>query len=65
MFTSTHRRGRKGIAVAEWIYNLVLEDKRFDTELLDLTKINLPFSETSTVQASNGVRRSILTAMET
>jgi NAD(P)H-dependent FMN reductase len=45
IITSTTRPGRKGIAVAEWIYNLALEDSRFNSELLDLAKINLPFMD--------------------
>jgi len=45
IITSTTRPGRRGIAVAEWIYNLALEDSRFNSELLDLAKINLPFMD--------------------
>ena len=37
------RPGRKGPAVAEWITTLCKENKNFNTELLDLKEINLPF----------------------
>src|SRR4051812_13598023 len=37
------RPGRKGPAVAEWIYNLSKERNTFNVELLDLAVINLPF----------------------
>ncbi len=37
------RTGRKGPAVASWIYNKTIKNKAFDTELLDLAEINLPF----------------------
>jgi NAD(P)H-dependent FMN reductase len=45
IITSTTRQGRKGIAVANWITSLANEDNRFDTELLDLAAINLPFMD--------------------
>ncbi len=37
------RPTRKGPAIAEWIYRIASERKAFETELLDLAKINLPF----------------------
>jgi NAD(P)H-dependent FMN reductase len=42
---STTRQGRKGNVVASWITSLAKEDKRFDTALLDLAEINLPFMD--------------------
>lgn len=37
------RPGRKGPAVAAWIYELVKSNPGFNVELLDLAVINLPF----------------------
>ena len=37
------RAGRQGPAVAAWIYNLAKERTEFDTELVDLAEVNLPF----------------------
>ncbi|MEP6926914.1 MAG: NAD(P)H-dependent oxidoreductase [Ginsengibacter sp.] len=37
------RPGRKGSAIASWIYELTKERKEFNVELLDLAVINLPF----------------------
>ncbi len=37
------RPDRKGPAVASWIFNHASAMNEFDTELLDLAKINLPF----------------------
>ncbi len=37
------RAGRKGPAVAAWIYKLALERTEFETELVDLSEVNLPF----------------------
>ncbi|HRN35958.1 MAG TPA: NAD(P)H-dependent oxidoreductase, partial [Flavobacteriales bacterium] len=37
------REGRKGPAVAEWITAVAQADARFDTELVDLKVVNLPF----------------------
>jgi NAD(P)H-dependent FMN reductase len=37
------RTGRKGPAVAEWIYDVCKQNPAFNTELLDLAAINLPF----------------------
>jgi NAD(P)H-dependent FMN reductase len=37
------RTGRKGPAVASWIYNKVSGNKEFETELIDLAELNLPF----------------------
>lgn len=45
IITSTTRPGRKGIAVANWITELAKQDERFQTELLDLAHINLPFMD--------------------
>lgn len=45
VITSTTREGRKGIAVANWITERAKEDPRFNTELLDLAAINLPFMD--------------------
>src|SRR3954469_14176124 len=45
IITSTTREGRKGIAVANWITELVKQTNRFNVELLDLLDINLPFMD--------------------
>lgn len=45
IITSTTRPGRKGIAVANWIYALAKQDNKFETELLDLATINLPLMD--------------------
>ena len=45
IITSTTRPGRKGIAVANWITGLVQDEGKFETELLDLATINLPFMD--------------------
>ena len=37
------RAGRKGPAVAAWIHKLALERTEFETELIDLAEVNLPF----------------------
>ncbi len=37
------RPGRKGPAVAEWVYGLSVNRALFNVELLDLATINLPF----------------------
>ncbi|MCC6841236.1 MAG: NAD(P)H-dependent oxidoreductase [Flavobacteriales bacterium] len=37
------RSGRKGPAVAEWITAVAQADARFETELVDLKQVNLPF----------------------
>jgi NAD(P)H-dependent FMN reductase len=37
------RRGRKGPSVASWVYDVVKKHAAFDTELIDLAVINLPF----------------------
>lgn len=37
------RPGRKGAPVAEWFFNIARQHAEFNTELLDLAKINLPF----------------------
>jgi len=43
IITSTNREGSKGIIVANWLYDQVRGDTRFETELLDLAVIGLPF----------------------
>lgn len=40
--TST-RTGRKGPAIADWIYKKAKKEKKFKVELLDLAEIKLPF----------------------
>lgn len=37
------REGRKGPAVANWINSVAQADARFETELVDLKEVNLPF----------------------
>ncbi|HYW95252.1 MAG TPA: NAD(P)H-dependent oxidoreductase [Bacteroidales bacterium] len=37
------RPGRKGPAIAEWIYELAAKRNEFKTELIDLEEVNLPF----------------------
>lgn len=37
------RQGRKGPAVAQWITSVAKADTRFETELVDLKEVNLPF----------------------
>ena len=37
------RPQRKGLSIGTWFYNLAKERFDFETELLDLAKINLPF----------------------
>lgn len=43
IITSTTRPGRKGIFVANWITGMAQQTGKFDVELLDLARINLPF----------------------
>ena len=45
IITSTTREGRKGIYLAEWIFELAKKHGEFNVELLDLAKINLPFMD--------------------
>lgn len=45
IITSTTREGRKGIAVANWITEVAMQNQTFDVELLDLAVINLPFMD--------------------
>jgi NAD(P)H-dependent FMN reductase len=45
IITSTTREGRKGIAVANWITELVKQGNKYNVELLDLAVINLPFMD--------------------
>lgn len=37
------RPGRKGPVVASWVYDVVKQHPDFETEMLDLAEINLPF----------------------
>jgi NAD(P)H-dependent FMN reductase len=37
------RPGRKGPILADWIYGKAKRDPAFDTELVDLAEVNLPF----------------------
>ena len=37
------RPGRKGPAIANWIFELAKQHPDFDTELVDLAQVNLPF----------------------
>src|SRR6478736_5555000 len=39
------RPGRKGPAMANWIYNLAKTEGSFETELIDLKEVNLPFMD--------------------
>uniref|UniRef100_F4CEU4 NADPH-dependent FMN reductase n=1 Tax=Sphingobacterium sp. (strain 21) TaxID=743722 RepID=F4CEU4_SPHS2 len=39
------RNGRKGHAVAHWVYETAKKYTTFDTELIDLKKVNLPFMD--------------------
>ena len=43
IITSSTRPGRKGPAVASWIYKQAKQFNEFDVELIDLAEINLPF----------------------
>ncbi len=42
LITSTTRKGRKGIAFANWMQEFATKEGSFDIELLDLAEINLP-----------------------
>jgi NAD(P)H-dependent FMN reductase len=37
------RPGRKGLPVANWFYDIAVKHAEFNTEVLDLARINLPF----------------------
>ena len=37
------RPGRVGLPVGNWFYEIARKDKRFETELVDLAELNLPF----------------------
>jgi len=37
------RPGRKGPSIADWVYKTVIARPEFDTELIDLVAVNLPF----------------------
>lgn len=39
------RPGRKGPAMANWIFDLAKNDGSFETELIDLKEVNLPFMD--------------------
>lgn len=43
--TTSTRPGRKGPAVAEWFLSIANEHPEFETELLDLKEIDLPFMD--------------------
>ncbi len=43
VITSTNREGSKGILVADWISERARSVSKFDVELLDLARIDLPF----------------------
>ncbi len=45
IITSTTRPGRKGAAVAKWMTKLCKEADYFESELLDLAEIQLPFMD--------------------
>ena len=45
IITSTTRPERKGISIANWIYSLANQENKFETELLDLARINLPLMD--------------------
>ena len=40
---SSTRPGRKGPAIADWIFNIAKQYKDFDVEIVDLAEVNLPF----------------------
>jgi len=39
------REGRKGLAVAEWVFDHAKKHTAFETELIDLKQVNLPFMD--------------------
>lgn len=39
------RENRKGPAVAEWVFNRAKKQTAFETELIDLKQVNLPFMD--------------------
>lgn len=43
IIVASTRQGRKGPAVAEWITSVAKADSRFETDLVDLKEVNLPF----------------------
>ena len=43
IITASTRPGRKGLALANWIFDLAKKHTEFTVELLDLAEINLPF----------------------
>jgi len=45
IITSTTRPGRKGIAIAQWVYELATVHDGIDAEILDLATINLPLMD--------------------
>ena len=45
IINSTVRPGRKGPLVTSWISEIADKDKNFETEVLDLAKINLPLMD--------------------
>ncbi|MFT4152995.1 NADPH-dependent FMN reductase [Parafilimonas sp.] len=45
IITSTTRKGRKGIAIANWMFEFARRANIFNVELLDLAEINLPLMD--------------------
>ncbi|SKC84053.1 NADPH-dependent FMN reductase [Ohtaekwangia koreensis] len=45
IITSTTRPGRKGESIAEWTQEIAKSHQDFDTRILDLAEINLPFMD--------------------
>jgi NAD(P)H-dependent FMN reductase len=45
IITSTTRPGRKGIAIAKWMYEIASKNENFSTELLDIAELNLPLMD--------------------
>ena len=43
IIVASTRPGRKGIAVAKWFFEIAKKHSEFDSTLLDLAEINLPF----------------------
>ncbi|HYV95170.1 MAG TPA: NAD(P)H-dependent oxidoreductase [Chitinophagales bacterium] len=43
IIVASTRPGRKGIVIAKWILETAQKQSEFETELLDLAEINLPF----------------------
>lgn len=39
------RDGRKGTAIADWVFNQAKKNTAFETELIDIKQLNLPFMD--------------------